>query len=120
VLVPAIEPWHIAVLGHGAGDVAVAVGATAAYLPLHLRQVHHGLHGRRPRAAVATLTLMAAVMVAAWWLIGQAVPPRPAATTRFLTAWVDDQRQRRDRPQTRNILCSQRAARPRNHEPHHG
>ena len=44
--------------------------ATAAYLPLHLRHVYHGLQGRRPRAAVATLGVMAAVMVWAWWLIG--------------------------------------------------
>jgi hypothetical protein len=69
VLVPAIELWRIAVLGRG-DDLAIAIGATAAYLPLHLRHVYHGLQGRRPRAAVATLALMAVVMVSAWWLIG--------------------------------------------------
>jgi len=69
VLVPAAELWRIAVLGRG-DDLAVAIVATVAYLPMHLRHVHHGLHGRRPRAAVATLVMMAAVMVSAWWLIG--------------------------------------------------
>jgi hypothetical protein len=69
VLVPVIELWRIAVLG-GGDDLAIAVGATAAYLPLHLRHVYHGLQGRRPRAAVATLAVMTAVMAAAWWLIG--------------------------------------------------
>lgn len=70
VLVPGVELWRIGVLGHG-DDLAVAVVATAAYLPLHLRHVHHGLQGRRPRAATITLGLMAAVMVTAWGLIGQ-------------------------------------------------
>lgn len=69
VLVPAVELWRIAVLAHG-DALPIAVVATAAYLPLHLRHVYHGLQGRRPRAAVATLAVMAAVMVAAWWLIG--------------------------------------------------
>jgi two-component system, NarL family, sensor histidine kinase DesK len=69
VLVPVVELWRIGVLGRG-DDLAVAIGATAAYLPLHLRHVYHGLQGRRPPAAVATLALMAAVMVSAWWLIG--------------------------------------------------
>jgi two-component system, NarL family, sensor histidine kinase DesK len=70
VLVPVVELWRIGVLGHG-DDLAVAIGATAAYLPLHLRHVYHALQGRRPRAAVGTLAVMAAVMVVAWWLIGQ-------------------------------------------------
>jgi signal transduction histidine kinase len=70
VLVPAVELWRIDVLGRG-DDLAIAIGATAAYLPLHLRHVYHGLQGRRPRAAVATLAVMTAVMVSAWWLIGQ-------------------------------------------------
>jgi two-component system sensor histidine kinase DesK len=69
VLVPAIEVWRVGVLGGGEG-LPIAVGATAAYLPLHLRHVYHGLRGRRPRAAVATLAVMAAVMISAWWLIG--------------------------------------------------
>jgi hypothetical protein len=70
VLVPAVELWRIGVLASGA-DLAIAIGATAAYLPLHLRHVYHGLKGRRPRAAVPTLAVMTAVMVSAWWLIGQ-------------------------------------------------
>lgn len=70
VLVPIVELWRIAVLGRG-NDLAIAVLATAAYLPLHLRHVYHGLQGRRPGGAVATLTLMAVLMIAAWWLIGQ-------------------------------------------------
>ena len=70
VLVPAVEIWRIAVLGHG-DSIAIAVVATAAYLPLHLRHVHHGLHGRRPWAATTTLAVMAAVMIVAWALIGQ-------------------------------------------------
>lgn len=69
VLVPAIELWRIAVLGAG-DDLGIAIVATAGYLPLHLRHVYHGLQGRRPRAAVATLAMMAAIMVWAWWLIG--------------------------------------------------
>ena len=70
VLVPAVELWRIAVLSSG-DDLAIAIVATAAYLPLHLRHVYHGLKGRRPRAAVATLGLMAVVMVAALLIIGQ-------------------------------------------------
>lgn len=70
VLVPAVELWRIGVFGSG-DDLAVGIVATAAYLPLHLRHVYHGLKGRRPRAAVATLGLMAVVMVAALLLIGQ-------------------------------------------------
>jgi hypothetical protein len=69
VLVPAVELWRIGVLADG-DDLAIAIGATAAYLPLHLRHVFHGLQGRRPRAAVATLGVMTAVMVAAWAVIG--------------------------------------------------
>src|SRR4051812_6478502 len=69
VLVPASEVWRIAVLGSG-DDLAIALVATAGYLPLHVRHVWHALQGRRPRAAVATLALMAAVMVWAWGLIG--------------------------------------------------
>jgi two-component system, NarL family, sensor histidine kinase DesK len=69
VLVPAVELWRIAVLGRG-DDLAIAIGATAAYLPMHVRHVYHGLQGRRPRAAVATLVAMAVVMVSAWLLIG--------------------------------------------------
>jgi hypothetical protein len=70
VLVPAVELWRIDVLGRG-DDLAIAIAATAAYLPLHLRHVYHGLLGRRPRAAVLTLGLMAVIMISAWWLIGQ-------------------------------------------------
>ena len=69
VLVPGVELWRIGVLDDGA-DLAIAIVATAAYLPLHLRHVYHGLQGRRPRAAVATLAVMAAVMVAALAVIG--------------------------------------------------
>lgn len=69
VLVPGTELWRIAVLGRG-DDLVLAIVATAAYLPLHLRHVYHGLQGRRPRGAVATLAVMAAVMFWAWWLIG--------------------------------------------------
>jgi hypothetical protein len=69
VLVPGTELWRIAVLGSGE-DLILAIVATAAYLPLHLRHVYHGLQARRPRAAVATLGVMAAVMFWAWWLIG--------------------------------------------------
>jgi len=70
VVVPATEIWRIWVLGKG-DDLAIALVATAAYLPLHLRHVFHGLQGRRPRAAVATLAAMTAVMTVAWAMIGQ-------------------------------------------------
>ena len=69
VLVPAVELWRIGVLGKG-DDLAIAIVATAAYLPLHLRHVYHGLQGRRPRFAVTTLGAMAVVMFAAWAVIG--------------------------------------------------
>jgi hypothetical protein len=70
VLVPVIELWRIAVLGRGE-DLAVAIAATAAYLPLHVRHVSSGLQGRRPRGGVTTLAVMTAVIVGAWSLIGQ-------------------------------------------------
>src|SRR5690349_19562597 len=60
VAVPAIELWRIGVFDSGA-DLAVAIIATAAYLPLHLRHVYYGLQGGRPRGAIVTLGLMAAV-----------------------------------------------------------
>src|SRR3954447_14795996 len=69
-IVPANELWRLGEFTSTSHFVVAAV-ATALYLPLHLRHVAYGLQGRRPRAAVLTLLVMTAVMVAAWLVIGQ-------------------------------------------------
>ena len=70
VAVPAIEVWRIGVFSSGA-DLVIAIVATSAYLPFHLRHVYYGLQGARPRAAIVTLGLMTAIMVGACLVIGQ-------------------------------------------------
>src|SRR5436305_10927364 len=67
-IVPANELWRLGEFT-STSDFVVAACATALYLPLHLRHVAYGLQGRRPRAAVLTLLVMASVMIAAWLII---------------------------------------------------
>src|SRR4051812_25668975 len=69
-VVPANELWRLGEFT-STRNFVVAVVATALYLPLHLRHVAYGLQGRRPRAALLTLLVMAVVMFAAWAVIGQ-------------------------------------------------
>ena len=69
-IVPLNELWRLWEFT-STEDFLVAVVATGLYLPLHLRHVAYGLQGRRPRAAIATLLIMTAVMGAAWLIIGQ-------------------------------------------------
>src|SRR3954447_18265406 len=69
-IVPANELWRLGEFTSTSHFVVAAV-ATALYLPLHLRHVAYGLQGRRPRGAVLTLLVMAAVMTAAWLIVGQ-------------------------------------------------
>lgn len=53
-------------------DRVVAAVAVALFLPLHLRHLHTGLAGRRPRGASWTFAVMAVVHVASLVLVGPA------------------------------------------------
>jgi two-component system, NarL family, sensor histidine kinase DesK len=72
VLLPLVELGRLAVsMGPaGRGPIVPALIATAAFLPLHVGHVLHGLHGSRPVNAGWTLAAMAIVIVAATPIIG--------------------------------------------------
>jgi two-component system sensor histidine kinase DesK len=73
VVLPALELARIATAsvptaGHGA--TAVALVATACYLPLYVRHVWYGLRGRRPAGAGWTLAAIAVVILGAVPVVG--------------------------------------------------
>ena len=68
VALPLIELWLW--ISFATPDAAIAVAATALYLPLHLRHVSYGLRGERAPHAAWSLSAMAIVVGAAALVIG--------------------------------------------------
>ena len=69
VVLAAVEIGRVALVGSGT-DVAVALVATALFLPLHLNHLRYGLRGERPPRSGPTLAAMAVIHAVALWVIG--------------------------------------------------
>jgi signal transduction histidine kinase len=68
-LLAAVEVGRVGLTG-SATDIAVAIAATAAFMPLHLWHLSYGVRGERPPHSGATLALIALVNLAALLVIG--------------------------------------------------
>jgi signal transduction histidine kinase len=68
-LLAAVEVGRVGLTG-SATDIAVAIAATAVFLPLHLWHLSYGVRGARPPHSGATLALIAAVNLVALLVIG--------------------------------------------------